>query len=332
MKLRIIAYVLASLCLVCTASCGEKAAADSSAASETVTTITEEVSSEEETTAEEETEDEAKQASDGFTLPELSDEIPAEAVTKSTRTDYSNGEKANVVVEYLDEHDNRLLRIEHADSPENAEAAKNDKYEYDSNGEMIYHYERSRYDLDEYYYEYDKDNNLTALKAFKDGKLSWEAEYKYDKYGNLILDESTYYNDETGEIMSVFTTDRSDCDYDSSGNMLTVRECLSSGTLYKTYSYTYDADGNVLTEKCVDEKFDPETEEDKVTEIVYEYDPVCGKRTFEKKSFISEDGEVLYTTTYEREFDSKGRPTKITIYYSKSDTTEVVTYEYEDIN
>ena len=93
--------------------------------------------------------------------------------------------------------------------------------------------------------------------------------------------------------------------------MITVRDYTRKGELRKTYSYTYDADGNMLTEKCVKEKFDPERDEVRSTESVYEYDPVCGKKSFEKNSFFDADGELSYYSTYDREFDSKGRLTKL---------------------
>ena len=331
MKLRVIAYVLAALCLMGTTACGETSTSVSSETSETATAETSEESSEEETT-ETETEAETEQETDSFVLPELSDEIPAKAVTKCTRTEYSDDKEKDTTVEYLDEHDNSLLRIRYEKDKDEAEVENNEKYEYDSSGEYIYRYELSDYALDEYYYDHDKDNNVTSTKSYRDGKLNWEAEYKYDKYGNLIIDKTTYYEDETGEIMSVLTDDdRSDCDYDSDGNMITVRDYTRKGELRKTYSYTYDADGNMLTEKCVKEKFDPERDEVRSTESVYEYDPVCGKKSFEKNSFFDADGELLYYSTYDREFDSKGRLTKVTIYYSKIDSTETVTYEYEDI-
>ena len=176
MKLRVIAYVLAALCLMGTTACGETSTSVSSETSETATAETSEESSEEETTAEEttetETEAETEQETDSFVLPELSDEIPAEAVTKCTRTEYSDDKEKDTTVEYLDEHDNSLLRIRYEKGKDEAEVEKNEKYEYDSSGEYTYHYELSDYALDEYYYDHDKDNNVTSTKSYRDGKLN----------------------------------------------------------------------------------------------------------------------------------------------------------------
>lgn len=308
--------ILAVLCLLTTVGCGDKktnSKTDMLSAAEDSKTSAEPAASQEITKE--------------FILPELSDEIPAETVTKVTISVISDDKTNLARVEYRDGHDNHLLIME-PDSNNELKVTRNLKYKYNENGDSIYKWELSRSSLNEIFTEYDQENRYTEMKCIQDNKLSWESKYEYDKYGNQILDETTYYNDDDGSVMAVFTNDFSDCDYDSEGHVIAAREYKSDGSLYKTYSYTYNSEGQKLTEKEVKENFDPEEDKYKFSETKYEYSSVSDIPSLKDEIDYNEDGSVFRETIMEREFDSSGRITKVTTHYN-SGSVEIYCYEYE---
>ncbi len=325
---RITALLLSLSCILCTAGCTDKGP-DSAISSAETSGKSSEASAAEESEESPDLDLSFPGEEEPFELPELSDEIPAEAVTKVTISETKGDETRIVRVEYNDEHDHPLLLME-PDSDNVLKAARNYRYKYNDNGDYTYEWELSESSLNETTTEYDSENRYTAMKCTKNGKLSWESRYEYDKYGNLLLNESTYYDDTTGEIMSVFTDDFSDCDYDSEGNLITAREHKSDGSLSKTYSYTYNSEGQRLTEKAVKEDFDPD-DDYQTTETKYEYVPDNKLPSLEETVKYKKDGSVYSTVIIEREFDDSGRVTQATKTYKDSSTQNVIkqTFEYE---
>ena len=134
--------------------------------------------------------------------------------------------------------------------------------------------------------EYDEDHNVVASKTFREDQLYYEA--TYDKDMNKPLVELTY--DDNGQII-----DRTENTYDENGN------CVER---INTYNYddttvtvkqisTFDANGNVLTEKIYEDG-------DLSYEYRYTY-TADGKR--EREAYINKDGdEESYTEyTYDRQ-------------------------------
>ncbi|MBP5379497.1 MAG: hypothetical protein J6Y64_08165 [Ruminococcus sp.] len=331
-KYRITACLICLSCLVCTVNCGSKPE------NEAISTSSEKIS---EASSGSGISDEEKpdfelsfpEEPTEFEIPELSDEIPAEAVTKVTTTEFRGGEIESCVITYRDERDNNLLRFIYDEDTGETTVSQNVSYEYNENGDIICQNELTQYGVDEYYSEYDDKNRMISHKSYEEGLLSWEQEFEYDEYDNQIIEKTVYYSNETGEVLAESVIDRSDCDYDDQGHMLTVREQNKKGELSKTYTYTYDSEGRVLTELMIKENYDPENSDWKTQEIKSEYDPVCGKESRMEKIHYADDGSVISRDLYEREFDSSGRVTHVTKTY-KNDETETVTeisYEYEEL-
>ena len=335
MKNRTITSMLAALCLTGLSGCRS---AESKPVSDTAPAVSD-------TTAA--APEEITITTKAYVERTLSDEIPAKAVMKVKSAVSENGEQKSVYLKYLDDHDNPLLSIKNPDDAGKSEIFLNAEYEYNENGDEIYHRMISKNADEEYYTEYDSSGRISSEKVLKKGVLSSQTKYEYDEYGNVLREKYARF-DENGTLSGESVEDDSDCDYDGSGHMITVRQPD------KTTEYTYDSEGRVLTETvryAGDEKKEQKTE--------YAYDPLTGKETLKDLTFTAdgktttriraeseydsnqnpvqqvvtnyaEDGAVRVVTT-KTEYDSEGRQTVITKTVSDSGDISVTKNEYETI-
>jgi RHS repeat-associated protein len=117
--------------------------------------------------------------------------------------------------------------------------------------------------------------------------------WKYDNAGRLIYEEFDHYDDEYDQT--------SEWLYDLVGNRL-MQTINGRDTLYD-----YDANDRLLTEIAGEKK------------TVYGYD-----HTQQTSKIITEDGEIVSTTTYE--YDVQGRMSVVTI--TTGNRTEITKYQY----
>ena len=128
--------------------------------------------------------------------------------------------------------------------------------------------------------EYDDDYNVIGTKTYTDDKLSYEV--TYDKDINKPLLEKSYYEDGERSHVAEYT-------YDENGNCLEYTSTFDDGeevTVDKCVS-TYDAEGNVLTEKYYDNG-----------ELSYEYRysyTASGKPAEEVSIWDGEESWIRYT-------------------------------------
>ena len=328
-KQRITALLLSLSCILCTAGCTDKGP-DSEISSAETSGKSSEASADEVNEESPDLDLSFPEETEPFELPELSDEIPADAVTKVTITTEYRDEITTVSIEYRNDHDDPVLIINVGSDGEET-ADENLRYEYNDKGDPTYKYDLEDYQLSETYYEYDDKGREINVKNVDDGIISWEKKYKYDEYDNIILEDSSYYKTGTDELLSNVVSDYSDCDYDDNGNRLTVRSYTASGTLFRTEKYTYDSENRILTEVTISEN--TENGSYKRSETHREYDPASGKECRTEDISYNPDGSVYNTMLYEREFDSSDRLVHVTSTYKDEETENVTktTYEYEEL-
>lgn len=338
MKYRMFTWILAALCLTGVSGCRSTTISETStAASDTAWAEPEEITL----------------TTKAYTERALSDEIPPKAVIKVKCTQFQTGifqseEQESVYLKYNDDHDNALLTIKNPDDPSNSYIYLNAEYEYNENGDEIYHRILSSNENEEYYTEYDSSGRICTHLVLKKGVLDSQTRYEYDEYGNVLRKRYAGYDD-SGNFLIESTEDYSDCDYDGNGHMITVQQPD------KTIEYTYDAEGRVLTET---ERF--EGDEKNEMKTVYAYDPLSGMETLKEITYLTkgkittktrreyeydnnqnvvlttftdfdENDSVLRVRKKKTEYDSEGRKSAITETISDGDDISIVKYEYENI-
>lgn len=163
--------------------------------------------------------------------------------------------------------------------------------------------------------EYDDDYNIIGTKSYEDGELQYEAtydkdmdkpllevqydedgketdrtEYTYDANGNRLERKSSYTDDEGNAA-----TYKEVCTYDAKGNVLTEKE-YHNGNLEYEYTYTYTATDKVSTETYSRDEYES------IDTYTYdEHDNVLSCKSTSKYG----DGEA-YTreTTYENTYEN----------------------------
>lgn len=342
MKYRMFTWMLAALCLTGLSGCGST---DSTPVSETTPAASDTAWAEPE---------EITITTKAYAERALSDEIPSKAVIRVKCTQFQtgifqSGEQESVYLVYNDDHDNTLLSIKNPDDPGNSCIFLNAEYEYNENGDEVYHRMNSSDVNEEYYTKYDSSGRICTYLGMKKGVVSSQTRYEYDEYGNLLRKKHARYDDSGSKPTVVLTEDNSDCDYDGSGHMITVRQPD------KTTEYTYDAEGRVLTETV---RFEGDEKEEQKT--VYAYDPLSGMETLMEMTCLTngkittkirreyeydsnqnlvlrtisnydENGTVVRVVTLKKEYDSEGRLSVRTETVSDGDDISIIKYEYAKI-
>lgn len=166
---------------------------------------------------------------------------------------------------------------------------------------------------------YDKDGNLSLLEYSSENDWARD-EYGYDALGRLITDN--YYHSSDGKTFRFFETVL--YDYDEAGNIVRIQNRDSGGSVYLVEVFTYDGNGNVLSDTFYSS---PDlTEERKLSEHLYEYGE-NGRLMFEADYLDGDMVQIYY------EYDGKGNRTGITEkrYHDGKATDTVVTQtEYDD--
>ena len=162
-----------------------------------------------------------------------------------------------------------------------------------------------------YLYGYDANGNLAkSVQYEKDGSVSQSTEYTfdddrkelnyavYDGKGSMEYRKEFTY-DADGYLLSEITYDPNGCIHDGirytndeHGNPVTVADLQADGTEVpsRTYTYTYDADGNILTERI----YTTSTKETEQNTYTYRED---GSR--ESKTHYDAQGVVKSVTKYD---------------------------------
>lgn len=152
--------------------------------------------------------------------------------------------------------------------------------------------------------EYDEDYNIIGAKTYQNDTLLMEA--TYDKDMNKPLVQQEY--DEDGS-----KTNHREYTYDDDGNELTNYYYDEDGEINWGYEYTYDADGNILTEKVYGE-------EGLESEVTYTYDADGNMLTWTQ----SDGDRTVYT------YNADGLLEKEVSYYYDGEPGSWVTYTYDD--
>ncbi len=154
------------------------------------------------------------------------------------------------------------------------------------------------------------------------GEFEYDIQYEYDEYGRLIADNGEY---------DMYEHTCSDFQYDEKGNVIykleTTTEQFDSNSYETEYYYTYDDDGNCITEKQVTD--------DDVRTTTFTYD--------EKGNVIKEDYVIdgnsaseqyidTFKLTYENDLCTQSvRETKIYVSGDfDSMSYGLCTYEYDE--
>lgn len=191
--------------------------------------------------------------------------------------------------------------------------------------------------------EYDEDYNVIGTKTYSNDKLSYEVtydkdinkplvqksysedgvrsdvtEYTYDENGNCLENTSTYYGEETLVSKCVST-------YDANGNVLTEKY-YENGELNYEYRYSYTASGKLEEEVNIWDGEESWTR--------YTYD--------EQDNILTEEqgvGEETYTTKSYKNTYENGKLTQVEVYEGDeldericydADGNETLTASYSD--
>ncbi|MCR5608939.1 MAG: DUF1906 domain-containing protein [Lachnospiraceae bacterium] len=133
-------------------------------------------------------------------------------------------------------------------------------------------------------YEYDAAGNLVKMTYPDDTYVT----YKYDKAGNVIKvtdwngNETSYKYDENNDIIKVTRPDGSILTkaYDEKGRLTSAKDTAKDGIVISSYTYEYDEMNNITSETSETDK------------IRYEYSYDILYRLTERKTVLTETGEV----------------------------------------
>lgn len=190
----------------------------------------------------------------------------------------------------------------------------------------------------------DDENAQKALENFVFGydKIVLKAsgqemvlEYEYDKNGNFIK-QTAYTNGELTQVNEI--------EYNDHGDIAKATTYLPDGTVDAviTYTYEYDANGNMTQRKLHRKEADREVESitkyyynDKNLLVKEESESVVYENTYDDNGFLVKTS-IIYgdsqTPTYvcEYENDSKGNHLKETTYNSAGEVYTTVENEYDN--
>ena len=273
------------------------------------------------------------------TLNGVSEEIPADACEKMTRTsvDSEIGKPLYSTVQYRNAHGDPLLEYEITEETGEKDDITCYEYEYNDKGQMLWKCEYSTIigepRINELYYQYaDITNEPVAIESYENGQPSFLIEQFYDDYGNYLGMYSEYYKDTDEaagekEIFFQSTEVETECEYDDSGHL--IKSCMykSEGKLKSVTTYSYDDSGNRITKDSVFRD-----------DVKAPYYRVCeesryddrGNAVFSKNTYWSFDNTIEKQTTYEREYDSENRLIKVITTYLDGGT-ETTVYSYEPL-
>lgn len=299
-------------CLAFT-GCGNNASVTDEKSETTVASVSEEITSSEETVSVEEVSPEDIEVEEETVL----EEVPEENKYRiSSVTTISNGEEYGTVPYEYDEQ-GRLIKVGTMvyEYDENGNPTTiyyylddactqvwyKDLYEFDSENRKI-KYTPIGYDMftgkenvnDFETYEYDDQGRLSKLIRYWGqivvdyGKPYSEQHYQYDESGKLT--ELAYVNPTTGESSS-----KDIYEYDSFGNLITVKTVEMDGTIFREVKYTYDSEGR---------------ETSKTTSYYW-------------------DGVLEVDTIETSEYDAEGRLVRVTTESVSYEYTESSVFEYE---
>ena len=234
----------------------------------------------------------------------------------STHTYNNKGDLISVITKYSDgSTDNTLYTYDNAGNlitqayRESGGYTSTAAYTYDSAGNVLTElYSNSNGYQSAYAYTYDSAGQmLTTSYSNSDGESS-SVSYVYNGAGDIASSKRTYTYGETTEVTLYRYT------YDGNGNRLTEHEEYSDGGTKDT-AYTYDSNGYRLTEQAISSNGFSYTE-------IYTYDDAGNWLT---DTYRDSDG---YASTYSYTYDSADRC--LSEAYSNSygyGYTEVYTYD-----
>jgi len=291
------------------------------------------------------------------TFPELSAEIPEEAVIKKTEIRFSNdkGKIEYTGIYYLDSHENPLLYMMADLETGKPVPHKNISYQYDENGNVIHQSEQQsvlRVNEEEVYaphlettYEYDDSGqclrSVETTTLSKGKQCQRINEYTYDQYGNTMTHRDTRLDMESGEITYETYYDDTDCDYDKDGNILVCREYLQDWReelkLYRTVSNTYDENHHCLTSEIIFDDYGGFEGNPYSVTHRYEYDE-NGNQILDEEIRCQEPDEIVHRTISSYQYDELNRQTHYEKQLIESEGTDsnvilqYVNYEYETLS
>ena len=264
-----------------------------------------------------------QETTEGFVLPELSDDIPAEAMTKKTETKFYNDKFEHNYIDYIDEHGNSLMLIMTNDDSSEETIVSNSRYEYNDDGNIIHDYSiNNKEEVLENFYKYDENGNCIIDELRINGKPEIISENVYDRYNNKIQSRTSDY-EHYSSIPSTEYPNYNNLEYDGNGNITTI--CLDD-SIYLSKTYTYDDKNRILSETNL-------YSDDSLyaRRIRYEYDPVCGEISLEENIEMPDQDTENIISTIKKTYDEKGRIIREEGYYNTDAHTEMTEFEYEDL-
>lgn len=179
-------------------------------------------------------------------------------------------------------------------------------YEYDENNNLInetYHYDEGIfYKIDN---RYNEDGILTGYDYWNEYSTTV---IENDENGHMIKNTCYLNEDNSVEFFYDYINE-----FDKDGNLL-VQTSIYNGQEYSKTEYTYDKDGNCLTEDC--------NENDYSYHLEYEYDK---DGNIVKETYYSND---ILTSIITREYDKKGRLTSEIYAGGEGDINYQLAFEY----
>jgi hypothetical protein len=214
------------------------------------------------------------------------------------------------------------------------------QWKYDSQGNIVEAYE---YDGDSLTFKetatYNKSNKITEYKSyFKNGKLYWKKNWKYDLKNNLIefvtISDDGYYDKETYKIENGKTIET--ISFDDKGNKVSRKKHYyhTSGKIKEVVEEFYDSDyfSKIISRYNINGKPSSEFGYDKNSDISYkksyEYDLMNNLKFYE-----DHHSKDKYT------YDSKGNVLTHDVHYKTSKRTHrnkkvtrvINSFEYDSV-
>jgi hypothetical protein len=191
-------------------------------------------------------------------------------------------------------------------------------------GKLVWELNQIGEGLDGYTYKYDDNRNLIQKRYYVKNRVVSEEIYEYDafnkkiKFIKYVFGYFRDYSEELPPNKNDFIQDFKTYKYDKSGNLIIENTHTNKGDIFEKDIYTYDGNGNKIEEGSCKPYVDRYSKENKC-----DYRPIYGWNYDDKsqmiKSFQLADFSPHNTDTYYK-YDSKGREIESKGFYIDKDT------------
>lgn len=167
-------------------------------------------------------------------------------------------------------------------------------------------------------YAYDENNRRTEeIYYYQNGSIQGKAIYVYDTAGNLIEEvNTTHVHPEhfMPKRYDVYITTKRTFKYDAKGNQIEEKHFHADGSIYGTWSRSFDSSGRLIKETRLDKLgrlenqdfYEYHTDGKLLTEINFDNSCSTHAGDFCKGNISSGDGFFYYATKTKYYYDSQG--------------------------